>query len=80
MSKIMKHPKSLHIKAICSVLVCFALEGVHFSHFMAILSHFGIIIFDMTLKVFVIVIPKEGLAGNPSFGMTTTKILGSVFP
>ncbi len=22
--------------------------GVHFSHFMAILSHFGIIIFDMT--------------------------------
>ncbi len=27
------------------------------------------------LKIFVIVIPKDGLAGNPSFGMTTTKII-----
>ncbi len=35
------------------------------------------------LNVFVVVIPKEGFTdtspGRPSFGMTTTKILTSVF-
>ncbi len=30
MSKIMKHPQIRHIKAICSVLVCFVLDSVFF--------------------------------------------------
>ena len=34
--------------------------GVHFSHFMAILSHFGIIIFDMT--------PREDCFGEVQLG------------